>query len=93
MIKEMSKYGIVKNYRNDLMLMFETETCSVENPILYYNGGENATLVKNKDYTIQFNDINNEVKEDLLKDKKIFVVEVNDGSVLNEYTAIIKHEV
>lgn len=93
MIKELTKYGIVKNSSGELMIMFEVDSSPVEKPIFYYNGGDNATLVKSKDNTIQFNNVNNGVKEDLMKATKILVVEVNDGSVLNEYTAIVRHEV
>lgn len=92
MIKELSKYGIVKNETLGLILMFETETCKVDNPIFYYKGGDNATLVKNKTNIIQFNNIKDDVKKDLMEQDKILVAEVNDGSVLNEYTAIVKHE-
>lgn len=85
--KVYDEFNVLKNGKNDLMIIIPDDKVSCKEAKFIYDGGVAGVLVKNENDIILLNEIHKDVRKDFFKVKKILIVEINDGLVIREYFA------
>jgi uncharacterized protein YlaN (UPF0358 family) len=91
LIEQEKNFNILKNPTGDLMILIRARLDNATHPKIIYDGGEHAILYRNDDNTIVLDFIHPSIRSDLERVVTLLVVEANNGSIIREYTAEVKH--
>ena len=90
-VEQEKNFNILKNPTGDLMILIRARLDNAISPKIIYNGGDHAVLYRNGDNTIVLDFIHPSVRQDLERVVTLLVVEANNGSIIREYIAEVKH--
>ena len=91
LIEQEKNFNILKNPTGDLMILIRARLDNAIHPKIIYDGGEHATLYRNDGNTSVLDFIHPSIRPDLERVVTLLVVEANNGSIIREYTAEVKH--
>lgn len=91
LVEQEKNFNILKNPAGDLMILIRARLDNANNPKIIYNGGDHAVLYRNDGNTIVLDFIHPSVRSDLERVVTLLIVEANNGSIIREYTAEVKH--
>ena len=83
-------FNILKNGEGNLMLLIHARMGGVENCKVVYDGGQTALLYRTEKDILALDFIHPAIRADLKKKKEVLVVEVNAGTIVREYTAVVQ---
>ena len=90
----LSYYDIMENDDKELLFAIkylDSPLLEEDSPVMYYDGGPHAILVKNDDLAVICDFVHPGVRGSLGKVKEVLVAELVDGSIKEEYTAEMRH--
>ena len=85
LIEQEKNFNILQNESGALMILIRARLDDAEHPKLVYSGGEHALLYRNEHQTIVLDYIHPAIRKSLRKQKRVLIVETNDGAVVREY--------
>ena len=83
-------YTILQDNEGGLILMIEPQTSPPNEPMFIYDGGDTALLFRDWDSNVRLNNISEEARPILKDAEEIYVVEVQNDDILNDYYAPIR---
>ena len=93
----MSSKNVIVDYclftltKDGWVISLEMEEDNVEDAVLMYDGRNCAILTVNKEKSYLLTNILPEVREGLVKEDKITILQIKNGEVINGYGVDIKH--
>ena len=91
LVEQEKNFNILKNPTGDLMILIRARLDNATCPKIIYDGGDHAVLYRNNGNTIVLDFIHPSIRQDLERVMTLLVVEANNGSIIREYTAEVKH--
>jgi len=93
-MKTLDYYDILTN--DDGEVMFSIKRLGAKRdkkfaPVIYYDGGAHAILVKNEDLAVVCDHVHPGVRALLFGAKEVLIAELEDGSVAEEYMAEMRN--
>ena len=88
------KFDLLMNAGDELLIVFEANTNTVQTPHFSFDGKETAILYKNE--TVQplvFRPVPREAREAMKRAQHLLCVEVSGGKIVNEYYAEKSNEI
>ena len=73
------------------MILIRARLDNATHPKIIYDGGEHALLYRNDGNTIILDFIHPSIRADLERVVTLLIVEANNGAIIREYTAEVKH--
>ncbi|MCQ2223703.1 MAG: hypothetical protein MJZ35_07950 [Bacteroidaceae bacterium] len=83
-------YTILKNQEQQLLLTIEYQATDPDDPMLVYDGGDTALLIRDWDSTIKLSSISEEASHALMGSSEIRVHELHNEVLLRDYVARIR---
>jgi hypothetical protein len=87
MIQYIDECDILKGENGDILIMINSLGKYPEEPIFYYDGNDIAILKYSSSLCLVFRDIANECSLPLINAKEIRILELEDETIMSEYTA------
>lgn len=85
------KYEIIKNAAGEIMILITYRAGGPENPLILYDGGEEALLYRSRESSVMLGNIHVEARPLMKVVAEVLMVEVEGNEVAREYNVPVRH--